>query len=181
MIYIMNCMKPSTIKHMLKVFIIPSMLVFYKKTHIHLMSHTYLDDITNIHIWFVYMDSLYDPIASSHLSKSGHLRPSSKSGAHLPWASYHLVESWQNHVSHPSVITYQTHLDHVLLELVIYQQPFVESVHVPFLEKHVFCGTWLNSSSTSLTVASFFEDQGYLISFWLTKLFHDFFEKNYLI
>ena len=46
----------------------------------------------------------------------------------------------KNHVSHLSVMTYQTHLDHVLLELAIYQQPFVKSVHVPFLEKHVFCG-----------------------------------------
>ena len=92
-------------------------------------------------------------MASSHFSKLGHLRPSSKSGAHLPWVSYHLVESWQNHVSHPSVMTYQTHLDHVLLKLSIYQQPLVESVHVPFLEKHVFCGTWINSSSTSLPLA----------------------------
>ena len=44
-------------------------------------------------------------------------------------------------------MTYQTHLDHVLLELAIYQQPFVESVHVPFLEKHVFCGTLKNNDN----------------------------------
>jgi hypothetical protein len=35
-----------------------------------------------------------------------------------------------NHVSHPSVMTYQTHLDHVLLELAIYQQRFVEMYFV---------------------------------------------------
>ena len=27
-------------------------------------------------------------------------------------------------------------------------------------------------------VVSFFEDQDYLISFWLTKLFHDFWKKD---
>jgi hypothetical protein len=108
---------------------------------------------SNIHIWSVYIDFYKIPWHLATSQKSGHLRPSSKSGAHLPWASYHLVESWQNHVSHPSVMTYQTHLDHVLLELSIYPQPFVESVHVPFLDKHVFFGTWLNSSSTSLPLA----------------------------
>ena len=36
----------------------------------------------------------------------------------------------------------------------------------------------LNPSEVTISVASFFGDQGYLISFWLTKLFHDFLKKD---